>query len=452
MDELEREAEAFQRRTPTSAGRFEEAKRHTPFGVHSNYRRIDPYPLYVRRAHGTAITDVDGNDYADFSMAFGALVTGHAHPVLVEAMRDRLGDGTITGFEPDEVVPLARHLCERFLMDRVKLSLSGTDATMFAVRLARAATGRSRVLKFEGCYHGSHDGLLVSVKPKATGDPRRPSPIAATKGLPPGWAEQVVVAPFNDLDATEALVRENQDDLATIILEPIPMNMGFVLPQPGFLEGLRTLADDTGAVLVFDEVKTCGKFYGGAEEAFGVRPDLKVLGKALGGGFPIAAVGGRADLMEAVAPGVVAHAGTFNSNPVSVAAALVTLTQILTRLAMEDAASRGDRLAVGYADVVRDHRLPTVVQHRGISGTVHFTAKPVVDWRSFQVVDVAKWWGYFTAMLNRGILPMATGPDEQWTVSVQHTDDDVARHVEVFKEVAPMISRFAGEMPVVEAI
>ena len=454
MHTLEEELGTFRERTKESAKTFAAAKRHIPFGVNSNYRLVDPYPLYVRRARGSKIWDVDGNAYLDFAMAFGALVTGHSHPLLTKAMRERVANGTIFGFEGDEAAPLADHMADRFHLDRVKFCNTGLEATLFAIRIARAVTGHHKILKFEGCYHGSHDALMVSVKPSKAkeGDPRRPVPVPASQGLIPQLADNTVVAPFNDLEATADLVEANVDHLAGIILEPIPMNMGFVLPKPGFLEGLRRLADEAGMPLIFDEVKTCGKFYGGAEEAFGVRPDLKVLGKAIGGGFPLSAVGGTARWMDQVIPGDIAHAGTFNANPVSIGAGLVTLTKILTRSAMRHAGRIGDALGRGYLDAIEDHDLFMKVQFRGISGAVHFTHVPVTDWRTFQTVDVGRWWGYFTAMLNRGVIPMATGPDEQWTMSVVHTMEDVRRHLETFEDVADLTKEVQREIPLVEAI
>ena len=454
MRTLEEEVQTFRERTRRSAKTFEAAKRHIPSGVSSNYRLIDPYPLYVRRARGSKIWDVDGNAYLDFGMAFGALVAGHSHPVLAKAMRDRVSNGTIFGYEGEEAAPLAEHMCERFHVDRIKFSNTGMEATLFAIRLARAVTGRHKILKFEGCYHGSHDALMVSVKPSVDkeGDPRRPNPVPASQGLIPQLADNTVVAPFNDLEAVASLVEENADHLAAIILEPVPMNMGFVLPGAGFLEGQRRLCDAAGALLIFDEVKTCGKFYGGAEEAFGVRPDVKVFGKAIGGGFPLSAVGGKARWMDQIVPGEIAHAGTFNANPLSIGAGLVTLTKILTRAAMRHAAKIGDALGQGYVDAIEDHDLFMQVQYRGISGTVHFTRTPVTDWRTFQTVDVGRWWGYFTAMLNRGVIPTATGPDEQWTAAVVHTMDDVRRHLEAFDDVAELIKRVQKDIPLVEAI
>src|SRR2546426_2979702 len=322
MQTWEEELQAYRRRTKKSARAWESAKRHIPFGVNSNYRVIDPYPMYVRKARGSRLWDVDGNQYLDFNMAFGALVAGHSHPVLAKAMRERVSNGTIFGYESVDAGRLADHLCRRFHMDRLKFSMTGLDATLFAVRLARAVTGRRRILKFEGCYHGSHDSLMVSIKPRKelSGDPKHPNVVPSSKGLLQELVETAIVAPFNDIDATESLALTYRDDVAGIILEPVPMNMGSVQPEPGFLEGVRAVADEVGALLIFDEVKTCGKWYGGAEEAFHVTPDVKVLGKAIGGGFPLAAVGGKAAIMDQGVPGQSSPPGAFNPNPRSISA------------------------------------------------------------------------------------------------------------------------------------
>jgi glutamate-1-semialdehyde 2,1-aminomutase len=450
----EEELDAFRRRTKGSAKAHGAARKSIPFGVNSNYRLTDPYPVYFRRARGSRLWDVDGNEYIDFNMAFGALVAGHSHPVLARALKERVANGTIYGYESDEAAALAAHMCKRFRVDRVKLSMTGLDATLFSIRLARAITGRQRIMKFEGCYHGSHDSLMVSVKPKPDqqGDARRPTPVAASRGLLPELVKSAVVAPFNDVRAVEALAREHADDLAGIIIEPIAMNMGYVLPDLEFLRGLRSVADETGALLIFDEVKTCGKFYGGAEEAFGVRPDVKVFGKAIGGGIALAGVGGKASVMDEIVPGKIAHAGTFNANPLSVTAGLVTLTKILTPAGMRHAQRIGDALGKGYEDIVEDRRLDVVIQYKGISGAVHFTRGPVTDWRSFQSVDVGRWWAYSTCMQNRGIIASAPGADEQWTTSVVHTNEDVRTHLEAFEEVLETVRGMRERMPLVEAV
>jgi glutamate-1-semialdehyde 2,1-aminomutase len=447
--QAEKEVQAFKKRTPRSAAIFQKARRYTPFGVHSNYRFTDPYPLYCSGGKGSRIWDVDGNEYIDFCMGFGALATGHAHPALVEAVSRRIQEGTLLGFEGDDSVRLGKTICDRFNLDMVRFSSTGLEGTLHAVRLARAHTGRPLILKFEGCYHGSHDGLLVSVKPSATksGTKKLPNAVPASLGIPPEVVQDTIVAQFNDLAGVEELMSKKGDRVAAIILEPIPMNMGFVVPMEGFLEGLRKLCTSNGSVLIFDEVKTSGKFYNGAQPRFGVTPDLKVLGKAIAGGYPLSCVGGRKEIMEKIVP-----AGTFNSNPLSVAAARATLEKVLTRGSMARASRLGDELGKGCRDLISDHGLEAKVQWDGLSGTVHFTSREVHNWRDFLKCNLGRWWTYYLSMLNRGVIPMATGPDEQWTVSVQHREEDIARHLEVFGAVARRLREAGFHLPMVEAV
>jgi glutamate-1-semialdehyde 2,1-aminomutase len=448
------EIKLFESRTRKSRGLFESSRKTTPYGVHSNYRFTDPYPLYGSRARGTRIWDADENEYVDFNMGFGALVVGHAHPLLVDAIGSRLHDGNLLGLEFQDSQKLARILSERFRLDMVKFSSTGMEATMHAMRIVRAATGRNKIMKFEGCYHGSHDSALVSIKPKEdkSGNPKRPNAVLASRGVPEVALRNTIVAPFNDLEAVETLARENAEDLAGIILEPIPMNMGFVMPVDGFLEGLRRICDRYGALLIFDEVKTCGKYYGGATERFMVEPDLKVMGKAIGGGFPLSAVGGKGKVMEVIVPGEVAHAGTFNSNPISITAGIVTLERILTRNAFASVSKLNKTLASAYSEIASDAGIEAIVTSDGVSGVLSFSAKPVMSWRDFQKTDVGKWSLYYLMMLNRGIIPAGTGPDEQWTISVQHNESDISMHVETFKKVVSKLKEFSAEVPIVEAI
>ena len=244
----------LKKRTPKSKRIYERAKREVPFGVHSTYRYSEPYPLYFARAKGTRLWDVDGNEYTDYNMGFGVLASGHAHPTIVKALKKQAEKGTDFGFEWEDTPKFARLLCDRFAVDQVKLSNTGAEATMYATRFARSYTGRNKIIKFEGCYHGGNETLLVSVKPSKAkeGDARFPNAVPSSLGLPEGFYKNTIVAPFNDLNAVEEIVRRNRDDLAGMILEPIPMNMGYILPKPGFLQGLRKLADDYGFVLIFD--------------------------------------------------------------------------------------------------------------------------------------------------------------------------------------------------------
>ena len=448
------EMEKLERRTPKSRAIYEKARKDVPFGVHSTYRYSDPYPLYFTRSKGTKLWDVDGNEYTDYNMGFGVLAAGHAHPLVVKAIREQAAKGTDFGFEWEQTPKYVRLLCERFDVDQVRLSNTGAEATMYATRFARSYTGRNKIVKFEGCYHGGNETLLVSVKPSKAkeGDARFPTAVPSSLGIPKGFHENTLVAPFNDLEAVDEIVRKNSSDIAGMILEPIPMNMGFILPKPAFLEGLRKLADEFNFVLIFDEIKTCGKFYGGMRDYVNVKPDLITLGKAIGGGVPISGVAGKRRIMETIVPGVVSHAGTFNSNPLCVAAGIATLSKILTKTAMKRAASLSETLAKGYRDIITDEGLTAQISQAGLSGAVAFSPRPVTDWRSFQACDTGKWFAYCFALMNRGIIPAGPSPDEQWTVSVVHTKEEIEEHLEAFKETASYIREYAKPAEIVEAI
>lgn len=454
---FEVEKKKFMERTKRSEQIFKESVLVTPFGVHSNYRYFEPYPIYFTKGKGSRLWDVDGNEYIDFNMAFGVLVAGHSHPILVEAIRERIENGTILGFEFEDSYKLAKIICERYCVDMVKFSSTGGEATNYAIRFARAFTGRKKILKFEGCYHGFGDSLLVSVKPSRAkaGHPKFPNQVPASQGILEEVVKNTLIAPFNDLDAVEKIMRAHGNDVAGIILEPIPMNMGFVLPDLDFLKGLRELADEYGSILIFDEVKTCGKFYRGAADYFKIKPDLITLGKAIAGGYPLSAVAGKREIMCYVAPGVVSHAGTFNSNPLCITAGIVTMTKILTEDAMNYATKLSEMLARGYEDIIKDKKIHAIVQWAGTSGTVHFVkeeVKAIRNWRDFLKTDVARWHLYLMVMMNRGIIPLAPGPDEQWTISVQHSKEDIERHLEVFKEVAEYVRKIELEEIIVEAV
>jgi len=448
------EMEKLEKRTARSKAIFERARIDVPFGVHSTYRYSDPYPFYFSRAKGTKLWDVDANMYTDYNMGFGVLVAGHAHPLIVRAIREQAARGTDFGFEWEQTPKFARMLCDRFDVDQVRLSNTGAEATMYATRFARSFTGRNKIIKFEGCYHGGNETLLVSVKPSKTkeGDPRLPNQVPSSKGIPEDFYKNTLVAPFNNIEAVEEIVRKNSADIAGMILEPIPMNMGFILPKPGFLKGLRKLADQYGFVLIFDEIKTCGKFYGGINDYDNVKPDLLTLGKAIGGGLPISAIGGKRKIMETIVPGAVSHAGTFNSNPLCVAAGITALSKVLTKSAMIRAARLSETLAKGYRDIIVDKHLMARISQAGLSGAIAFSTTTVTDWRSFQASDTGKWFAYCFAMMNRGIIPAGPSPDEQWTISVVHTKEDIEEHLEAFKEVANYVKKYDKPAEIVEAI
>src|SRR5246500_3136674 len=331
---LRKEIETYEKRTPRSREAHKKAVERLPLGVASNYRAYDPYPIFVRDGKGGHIHDIDGNEYVDFNLCFGALMAGHCHPAVVSAVQKKLSTGTMFGMPHDMEWELAEEICKRFPVEMVRFGNSGTESTMHCCRLARAATGRDKILKFEGGYHGLHDTALVSVKPHAPdfGDVNAPTAVSAGLGVAKASIANVPVATFNDLASVERRFKENPGEIAAIILEPIMMNVGLCIPEPGFLQGLREIATKNGALLIFDEVKTGAKLgWGGASEYFGVAPDMICLAKSIGGGLPLAAFGAHKSVMDLISQHKVFHGGTYNTNPVSMAAGLATFREVLTR-------------------------------------------------------------------------------------------------------------------------
>ena len=456
-----REEAAYRARTPHSARLHERARQALPLGVASSFQTYEPYPLFMTDARGSRIWDADGNEYVDFDMAFGVQAAGHSHPLLADALQRRVANGTCYTFPVQDGVELAEELKLRFGIELVRFSNSGTEATMDAIRVARGFTGRERIIKFEGGYHGHHDDLLVSIQPprEQMGPVEQPTTVPASAGIPASRMADTIVAPFNQPDLLEAILEAHRGEIAAIITEPVQFNIGVVPPQPGFLERLRELATDHGAVLIFDEVKTGAVVaYGGATELFGVQPDLVCLAKSIGGGIPIGAFGGRADVMRVIeeAPepdagvGVehstlpgganrVAHLGTFNGNPLSMLAGLVTLTQILTRDAYPPLHRLADRLTAGCQAVIDEYELPAYAINVGPKGCVMFTPARVTNYRDFIGLDADLWQASFFFLANRGIL-LPPGPDDQWTLSVAHTEAEIDRHVATFREFAAEVA------------
>jgi glutamate-1-semialdehyde 2,1-aminomutase len=432
----------YERRTPKSAALWQHARVWSPLGVHSNYRYLEPYPFFVREGHGVKLWDADGNELLDFNMGFGGLASGHAHPKIVEALREQIGKGGLYGYEWERTPEVAERICRRYGMGQVRFSSTGLEATHHSIRFARAVTQHRYVIKFEGSYHGSHDTLLVGVKPRleVAGPADHPNSVPAGPGILAEVAERTLVAPYNDLDSTRAIAREHARDIAAIIVEPIAMNMGFIVPDPGFLPGLRDLANELGASLIFDEIKTGAKYPHGGAGRMGVRPDMMLLGKSIACGTPMSAIAARPGLLDNVGPRKIAHAGTFNSNPLSMACCLATLDHVLTEEGLAHAARLNARLAKGYGEIFRDHHVTAHVAADGPSGTVFFADHPVRDWRSFLTVDGERSMLYYYLCLNQGLIPSGTGPDEQWTISVVHTEADVDRHLEILNSVAGELS------------
>ncbi len=445
---LRKEIETYEKRTPKSREAHKKAVERLPLGVASNYRAYDPYPLFVRDGKGGHIHDVDGNDYIDFNLCFGALMAGHCHPAVVKAVAEKLATGTMFGMPHDLEWELAEEICKRFPVEMVRFSNSGTECTMHAVRLARAATGRDRIIKMEGGYHGLHDAALVSVKPKASevGDPLYPSSIAGGAGVTKAALHNTLVAQFNDPEGVERLFVKYPGEIAAVIVEPIMMNVGILIPDPGYHQALRKITQKHGAMLIFDEVKTGAKLArGGACEYFDIKPDIVCLAKSIGGGFSLAAFASSRAVMNLITDHKVFHGGTYNTNPVAMAAGLATFREVLTPSAYQHVTRLNAKLLDGYNQQLQKTGLKAYVVGAGSNGSLMFFDKPIKNYRDWLAVDSDLWRHYWFAMVNRGVMAQPYWWDEQWTVSVAHTDADVDRHLAVFAEVAPALAKAQKE-------
>ncbi len=346
---LDAELERYSQRTPRSAALYERAEKVMPFGVASSFQAGDPYPIYLAGGKGSRVSDVDGNSYIDLHNGFGTMVVGHAHPKVRAAIENAAATGTHFAATTENVIYLSEEIVKRFGVDKVRFTNSGTEATMDAVRLGRAASGKDVLLKIEGSYHGHHDAVMYSVIPTmdSSGPNERPWTVPFSRGIPKGTEKHTMIVPFNDIPALESVLSEHGDEIGAMIMEPVMMNIGIVLPQPGYLEKVRELCTRHKVVLIFDEVKTGVTIApGGATEMFGVQPDLICLAKAIGGGTAIGAFCGKAEIMDEIEDGVAAL-GTFNGNPLSVSAALATLDRGLDSRCVRAPGEARDELASG---------------------------------------------------------------------------------------------------------
>jgi len=445
---LQKEIATYEKRTPRSREAHKRALERLPLGVASNYRAYDPYPIFVRDGNGGRIHDEDGNEYIDFNLCFGALMAGHRHPAVIRAVQEKLATGTMFGMPHDLEWQLAEEICKRFPVEMVRFSNSGTECTMHAVRLARAVTGRDRIIKMEGGYHGLHDSALVSVKPKAkeVGEASYPTSVPGGEGITKATLENTVVAQFNDPAGVERLFAKYPKQIAAVIVEPIMMNVGILMPDPGYHQALREITQKHGALLIFDEVKTGAKLaYGGACEYFKVKPDIVCLAKSIGGGFSLAAFASTRQVMGLISDHRVFHGGTYNTNPVAMAAGLATFREVLTRAAYEHVDRLNQKLVAGYKKELEKTGLNAYVVGAGVNGALMFFPKPIHNYRDWLNADTDLWRHYWFAMVNRGVMAQPYWWDEQWTVSVAHTDADIDRHLAVFAEVAPALARAQKE-------
>jgi glutamate-1-semialdehyde 2,1-aminomutase len=433
-----REEEVFRSRRTRSRELWKEAQEYIPRGVPSSFQDTPPQPVFIDHGQGSRVWDVDGNEYVDMHNGFGVMVVGHAHPAIVAAVDAQLHRGTHFAQPVAENIVVARELARRFQQPQWRFTNSGTESTLDAVRLARGFTGRDAIIKIEASYHGHHDSVLVSVEPPVDeiGPAESPNSVAMTGGIPASTVALTIVVGFNDLEGLERAFAAHPGEIAGVIVEPAMMNIGFVLPEPGYLAGVVETAHRHGAVAIFDEVKTGVTISpGGATERFGVVPDIVCLAKAIGGGLPCGAVGGRADIMATISDGRVAQLGTFNGNPLTTAASRATLLEVLTGPAYAHLDALSEELSGGLRDVMAEYELPFHVVSMGARGCVTYREQPVRNYRDYAAMDKSLAYVSWLYQTNRGVL-MAPGAEENWTLSVQHSADDVRRYVTNFRELA----------------
>jgi glutamate-1-semialdehyde 2,1-aminomutase len=431
---LATEWENFTKSTFASGIESTLAKATVPMGVVSSFQYWDPYPISIVSAKGAYMTDVDGRQLLDLSMGFGAMLAGHLNPEVVrETQSALLNDGTLFVTPSPISRDAAERLCKRFGIDQLRFANSGTEATMYAVRTAKAVSGKPAILKMEGGYHGSYDPLTVSAKPALSeaGPADNPYPVI-TPGTNPGV---VFVVPFNDLDAIERRFQSDASSIACIIMEPVLENLGIVLPDEGYLAGVRELCDRYGVLLIFDEVKT-GLTAGprGAGARIGVKPDLIALAKSIGGGLPVAAFGGRKEIMDAVTDNRMAHFGTFNANPLAMAG-IRAMDKIATVEALGVAEQLNYQALNRISEIIDEYELPAHTVGMGVKGCVTWSETPVRNYRDYKATDFAVAELGWLWALNRGIIT-PPGLDEQWLISLAHTQKEIDILVEDFDQLA----------------
>jgi glutamate-1-semialdehyde 2,1-aminomutase len=428
---------------------YERALKVMPGGASSHgqcYPIFDPYPLTIERGKGSRIWDMDGNEYIDFILSMGPCILGHCHPRLMDAVRAQLEKGTAFAALNETEVKLAEKLCSIVPnADMVRFSNSGTEATMHAIRIARGYTGKDKIIKFEGCYHGAHDYVLLGgLGTPPLGSPLAPYKIAATWGIPGDTLNTVILLPWNDLSVVENTLKRRSHEIAAIITEPVLMNIGTVLPHDGYLKGLQELCEKYDIVFILDEVITGFRLApGGAQEYFGLRPGLATYAKALGGGFPIAAITGEREIMEQVVPGKIMHAGTYNANPLCVAAAYATLTE----LNKNDGASYkhlhrvGKMLQDGLQKALEKTHTTGIVQGLGAGGCqLYFTEmEQIQNYREFFSCDSFKYLRFHKELLKRGIYfyPQQYG---HLFVCTEHTEKDVETCVDAVEQALRVLA------------
>jgi glutamate-1-semialdehyde 2,1-aminomutase len=433
---LQAEWELFTKATKASEAESKRAFQSLPLGVTSSFQHWDPYPISIKSAKGAYMTDVDGRQLLDLSMGFGAMLAGHLNPIVVEEIQSSLTQGMLFVTPSPTSTDAAERICKRFGIDQVRFTNSGTESTMYAVRVARSATEKMGILKVEGGYHGSYDPFVVSSKPAldVAGDPEEPNAVIDAN-LVPG---DIHVVPFNNIEALEKMFAKNASRIACFIVEPVLENLAIVLPDAGYLERVRELCTEYNVVLIFDEVKT-GLTAGahGASMRLGVKPDLITLAKSIGGGLPLAAFGGKKKYMDFVSSGKMAHFGTFNGNPLAMAG-VRAIDRICSDNALADAEALNLQALTRIGEVIDEYQLPAHTVGFGIKGCVTWSTTPVRNYRDYKATEFGIAEAHWLFALNRGIIT-PPGLDEQWLISLAHGQKEIDILVQDFREFAKAI-------------
>jgi glutamate-1-semialdehyde 2,1-aminomutase len=444
LDELIEEQEALlMARQPRSRELSTRARRSLAGGVTSSWQITRPQAMWISHGAGSKIVDADGIEYVDLHGGYGVGAVGHAHPAIVEAVSRRVREGTHFAQPTEDALVVSEELSRRWGLPLWRFANSGTEATMDAVHLMRAITNRSLIVKVEGCYHGHHDSVQVSVYPAEieVGPASRPNSVPSSSGVPSAITELTLVVQYNDLDAVERVFAENPDAIAGMILEPVMMNAGIVTPDEGYLAALSDIVHANGALVAYDEVKTGFTVAaGGATEFYGITPDIVCLAKALGGGLPVAAIGGTAEVMERIADGTYEQVGTFNGNPLGMAAARAALTEVLTPEAYRRFDTLREFIVEGCETAIAEAGLLAHVVAIGAKGCVTFAAEPVRNFRDFLTLDERYSHCHWLFQHNGGVFLPPWGKAEQWLLSTQHRASDAALFVDNFSRFVAAVT------------
>lgn len=433
-DITRRELATYADRTKRSQVATDRARKVMPLGVPSSFQAYDPHPIVVSKAQGSWMEDVDGNRYTDYDMGFGALFSGHCHPLVRSALEAQLDNGTLFVTPCEANSDVAELLGQRYGLPMWRFTNSGTEATMDAIRVARGVTGRQKLVKVEGGYHGHHDEVMISMKPPLdqAGPADDPIPIPGTAGITDAVLADTIVVPYNDADALERALRSGE--VACFIVEPVMENIGICKPQPGYLEAVREITQRYGTLLIFDEVKTgITAGWGGATGTLGVQPDLVALAKSIGGGLPLGAFGGKAEYMDQITQGRVLHLGTYNGNPLCMAAAKAVLAEICTPEATQGCIDRNHQLLDECDRIILAAGIEAHTVQFGAKGCITWAAEPIRNYRDYKATNFDLAFAQWIHGINRGIL-LPPGLDEQWLISVMHTEADAMRYAAVFGE------------------